>query len=82
MGPRPLEMKIAVFKDTAAKAGIPVMNAFIQSIKNENYIVCKNNERKHIPQEYQIRDTSYRVLNLIVGTAKLSNMWYGINQKH
>ena len=45
MGPRPLEMKIAVFKDTAAKAGIPVMNAFIQSIKNENYIVCKNNER-------------------------------------
>ena len=39
MGPRPLEMKIAVFKDTAAKAGIPVMDAFIQSLQGEDYIV-------------------------------------------
>ena len=38
-------MKIAVFKDTAAKAGIPVMDAFIHSIKDEDYVVCKNNER-------------------------------------
>ncbi len=57
-------------------------NIILQSIQMIVDQVCKNNERKHIPQEYQIRDTSYRVLNLIVGTAKLSNMWYGINQKH
>ena len=38
-------MKIAVFKDTAAKAGIPVMDAFIQSLQGEDYIVCKNDQR-------------------------------------
>jgi UDP-N-acetyl-L-fucosamine synthase len=32
-----------------------------------------------VPVEYQINDTSKRVLNLIMGTAKLSNSWSGIN---
>ena len=31
-----------------------------------------------VPNEYLINDTSRRVLNLIVGTAKLSNSWSGI----
>ena len=57
-------------------------NIILQSIQMIVDQVCKDSKRKHIPQEYQIRDTSYRVLNLIVGTAKLSNMWHGINQKH
>ncbi len=34
-----------------------------------------------IPAEYQIANTSERVLNLIAGTAKLSNAWDGI-RKH
>jgi hypothetical protein len=38
-------MKIAVFKDTAAKAGIPVMDAFIRSLASEDYVVCDNNKR-------------------------------------
>lgn len=33
---------------------------------------------KDIPQEYLISNTSWRVLKLIVGTYKLSNMWHGI----
>lgn len=32
-----------------------------------------------IPAEYRIPDTSWRVLKFILGTAKLSNMWDGIN---
>jgi len=33
-------------------------------------------------QEYQIKDTSWRVLKLILGTARLSNQWRGIEAKH
>lgn len=37
-------------------------------------------ERKHrqIPQDYQIMDTSWRVLKLILGNTDLSNKWWGI----
>lgn len=31
--------------------------------------------------EYQVANTSWRVLKLILGTAKLSNRWRGIEQK-
>ena len=31
-----------------------------------------------IPAEYRIPDTSWRVLKLILGTAKLSNVWDGV----
>ncbi|PID27562.1 MAG: UDP-N-acetylglucosamine 2-epimerase (non-hydrolyzing) [Candidatus Cloacimonadota bacterium] len=36
-------------------------------------------EYQHICPEYQIHNTSWRVLKTIVGTAKLSNKWWGIN---
>ncbi len=36
------------------------------------------NMKAPIPEDYQIRNTSQRVLNLIVGTAALSNDWAGI----
>ena len=40
----------------------------------------KKSQRKHpIPAEYEIENVSQRVVKLIVGTAKLSNMWGGIN---
>lgn len=34
---------------------------------------------KQIPPEYLVPDTSWRVVKLILGTAKLSNRWAGIN---
>ena len=34
--------------------------------------------KKSVPNEYLVPDTSRRILNLIIGTAKLSNMWEGI----
>ncbi len=37
----------------------------------------------HLPpnvQDYSITDTSWRVLKLILGNTKLSNIWYGINE--
>ena len=37
-----------------------------------------NRKNKDIPDEYKISDTSWRVLKIIIGTAKLSNKWEGI----
>ena len=40
----------------------------------------KESQLKHpIPAEYEIENVSQRVVKLIIGTAKLSNMWDGIN---
>ena len=33
-----------------------------------------------IPHEYQITDTSWRVLKLIMGNTKLSNLWWGVKK--
>jgi UDP-N-acetyl-L-fucosamine synthase len=34
---------------------------------------------REIPVDYQITNTSWRVLKLIIGNSKLSNIWHGIN---
>ena len=39
----------------------------------------KKGKYQHIPMEYSLSNTSWRVLKLILGNAKLSNMWWGIN---
>ena len=31
-----------------------------------------------VPQDYQVTNTSHRVLKIILGTAKISNRWHGI----
>jgi len=36
---------------------------------------------KHIAPDYQIENTSWRVLKLILGCAKLSNGWWGVKSK-
>ncbi len=43
-------------------------------------VMAEDRERleKEIPAEYRTPDTSWRVLKLILGTAKLSNPWAGI----
>ena len=41
----------------------------------------KINIIKRIPIEYQIEDTSWRVLKIITGAAKLSNIWDNIASK-
>ena len=38
------------------------------------------NRVSFVPDDYCITNTSQRVINLIVGTAKLSNQWDGIRE--
>ena len=39
----------------------------------------KDGRAKHIPGDYKVTDTSWRVLKLLQGLASLSNKWHGIN---
>ena len=43
-------------------------------------VIAQNNIdlAKSIPKEYEIKNTSWRILKLILGTAKLSNQWNSI----
>lgn len=41
----------------------------------------KRNILKQIPADYQVPDTSWRVLKLIQGLAKLSNKWHGVEER-
>ena len=34
-----------------------------------------------VPADYSITNTSWRVLNLIIGNTGLSNLWHGIRDK-
>jgi len=42
----------------------------------------KTNGYKRIPEEYTISNTSWRVLKLISGNSKLSNLWNGIHDRN
>ena len=45
-------------------------------------VIDEKNERKSfsIPQDYQIDNTSWRVVKLILGNCKLSNLWNGVSE--
>jgi UDP-N-acetyl-L-fucosamine synthase len=49
-------------------------------IDSAGLVISEHNQRKYeqIPDEYQITNTSWRVLKLIMGNAGLSNKWHGI----
>ncbi|GAH61496.1 unnamed protein product, partial [marine sediment metagenome] len=52
-----------------------IVLASVRSVMEE----FKTRTNFSIPAEYQIPDTSWRVLKLILGNTKLSNKWWGIN---
>ena len=52
-----------------------VLNSVKLSVEEQ-----KNAKYKTIAQEYQIDNTSMRVVKLILGNTKLSNKWWGINE--
>lgn len=52
-------------------------DTILQSI--EYVVASKAQSQQHkIPSEYQVENTSHRVLKLILGTAKLGHLWDGI----
>jgi UDP-N-acetylglucosamine 2-epimerase len=50
-----------------------ILNSITLAIKEKD-----SNKFKSVPQDYDISDTSWRVLKLIMGNTMLSNKWWGI----
>ena len=79
-----ITLRNSMERPEALDSGSIILTGFNEdSVFNSIDIIVKqfdnkvNNIRKP-PYEYFIKDTSFRVLNLIIGTAKISNLWSGI----
>jgi UDP-N-acetylglucosamine 2-epimerase (non-hydrolysing) len=77
-----ISIRNSMERPEAQDAGTIVLTGFDPTVvlKSIELIIAqtKGSNATSIPYEYQIADTSKRVLNLIVGTCKLSNKWHGI----
>ena len=72
-----IELVISEFETGRQSAVSSQQSAVTQS---PSHPVTQSPVTSHIPQEYLIADTSWRVLKLIMGNARLSNRWHGINR--
>ena len=52
----------------------------VQAVIMQHNESAQNDSDSFVPKDYCITNTSQRVINLIVGTAKLSNQWDGIRE--
>jgi UDP-N-acetylglucosamine 2-epimerase (non-hydrolysing) len=41
---------------------------------------AETGRKKNVPRDYEVANTSERVANLIIGTARLSNKWWGVER--
>jgi UDP-N-acetylglucosamine 2-epimerase len=77
-----ISLRNSMERPEAQDAGTIVLTGFdINNVLNSIKIVieeCNHNTFSQIPHEYSIKNTSWRVLKLIQGVAKISNMWFGI----
>ncbi len=68
----------------ALDAGTIILTGFDPEtiINSVNVVINEHTQSAYemIPREYQIPNTSWRVLKLILGTARLSNKWNGIEE--
>ena len=78
-----LSLRQSMERPEAQDTGSIILTGFdLDVVLNSIHLVIKEkSERKvnNIPYDYQIEDTSWRVVKLILGNTKLSNPWWGIN---
>jgi UDP-N-acetylglucosamine 2-epimerase (non-hydrolysing) len=78
-----ISLRQSMERPEAQDAGTIVLTGFDPDVViNCIQIIMKEFEKRHsykrIPDEYTIDNTSWRVLKLISGLAKLSNVWHGV----
>jgi len=78
-----ISLRNSMERPEAQDSGTIILTGFDQNIVMGSVkIAVKENEvkpRKHLPYEYSVPDTSWRVLKLIQGLSSLSNKWHGVN---
>jgi UDP-N-acetyl-L-fucosamine synthase len=78
-----ISLRQSMERPEAQDSGTIILTGFdIGVVLNSVSIVMAENVTKypHIPLEYTISNTSWRVLKLIIGNSKLNNLWWGINK--
>lgn len=77
-----ISLRQSMERPEAQDTGSIILTGFDPEIilNSISFSVNEKNERKikSVPEDYQIQDTSWRVVKLIMGNTKLSNLWWGI----
>jgi UDP-N-acetylglucosamine 2-epimerase (non-hydrolysing) len=80
-----ISLRESMERPEAQDAGTIVLTGFdLEVVINSIKMVISENQfgkSRHIPEEYKIENTSWRVLKLIIGNTGLSNLWWGIVTK-
>jgi UDP-N-acetylglucosamine 2-epimerase (non-hydrolysing) len=80
-----ISLRQSMERPEAQDSGTIILTGFDQTaVLNSIQLVIKEFEKtggyRDIPEDYRITNTSWRVLKLIAGNAKLSNLWDGISK--
>lgn len=79
-----ISLRQSMERPEAQDTGSIILTGFDPAIiiNSVSLVIDERKERQtfSIPDDYQINDTSWRVVKLIMGNCKLSNPWNGINE--
>ena len=79
-----ISLRESMERPEAQDTGSIILTGFDETVvlQSINTIINQVNKRKvvDIPLDYKIENTSWRVLNLILGNTRLSNIWNGIKK--
>jgi UDP-N-acetylglucosamine 2-epimerase len=77
-----ISIRQSMERPEAQDAGTIILTGFDTTtvLDSIRLVIYEHSQRKYeqIPEEYQIKNTSWRVLKLIMGNTGLSNKWHGI----
>jgi UDP-N-acetylglucosamine 2-epimerase (non-hydrolysing) len=80
-----ISIRQSMERPEAQDSGTIILTGFDKMVIMESVKILQDQHQKgpykHIPNEYKIKDTSWRVLKLIMGNARLSNVWWGIKSR-
>jgi UDP-N-acetylglucosamine 2-epimerase (non-hydrolysing) len=78
-----VSLRQSMERPEAQDAGTIILSGFDSQIVLNSVEICISEHKliniKQIPAEYQIENTSWRVLKLMIGNTYLSNKWHGVN---
>ncbi len=79
-----ISLRQSMERPEAQDTGSIILTGFNPDIilNSISMVISEKGERKtfSIPMDYQIEDTSWRVVKLILGNCKLSNLWNGVTE--
>jgi UDP-N-acetylglucosamine 2-epimerase len=78
-----ISLRNSMERPEAQDTGSIILTGFDTNVVRESIRIVIAEEsmrsKRPVPADYQIEDTSWRVLKLIIGNTGLSNKWHGIN---